>query len=983
MVTVRPRATFAHLLLRYRRSAGLTQEQLAELAHLSVRGISNLERGVRRLPQRSTVILLADALGLSATERAAFEAAARALGGQPPAWPRGSYLGAAPDGALVAREAEYERIEGALAAVLAGEGRLLLLTGEPGVGKTRLAQEAALSAVKRGLRVLVGRCYEQYVAAPYSPFAQSLAMALDVAAPRLRGAAEARFADLVRVVPGAFPSTLKAEDIDGGLQTHRAVSGFLRALAADGPVALLLDDLHWADGASLELLGYLARDLRDTALLFLGTYRDTEAGREHALSVLVATLSRERLVERVTLRGLAPEGTAQLIRARLGESRVSDELCNLVHARTDGNPFFTEELLTSLVEQGMIDREGQERRAVEEIAAPESVRAAVRERVGRLGPGAHETLALASVLGQAFELDTLLSAAERPDEEVLDHLEAALGARLLEERQEGRGERYAFAHSLIGQALYEEIPRFRLRRLHLRAAEALEQARGAQVADEVVELARHFQAAGDLRRGARYALVAGDHAMTVYAHAEAARHYRAAVEALEALEERGAQVDTAGAQIRLGEALIEMNHLSDAASPLEEALATYERQGDQRGRARAHAALGMLRSRKEDPAGAEEHFGAALAFWPTGHQPATLARVVLRAVAVKVRTGQVEAAAALAKRGMALAEELADPALQAEALVSAALVEWARPGGYERNVTLLRQAEPVARRANALHALWRARHNLAVAEVEAGDLHEAAADYRRAIAAGEQADEPGQVAYTCVCLAFALLNLGAWNDGRAAARRAADLGVVYACEKDLRHWMAGEPEQALAALREWLVTARRQDFIQQLVWDGGRFADWRLQVGCVDEAETAARQAMTLARQHNYWASVGLALGPLAEAAVRARAGDAQERLEEAETLVARQGHHLAMIQVLRARGLLLAEQGRMEIALATLATSAQNARERHALVELARTLQAKAEIARAAGERTIATQADAERIAVVTSIGRETHRLVWAQGVW
>jgi hypothetical protein len=209
------------------------------------------------------------------------------------------------------------------------------------------------------------------------------------------------------------------------------------------------------------------------------------------------------------------------------------------------------------------------------------------------------------------------------------------------------------------------------------------------------------------------------------------------------------------------------------------------------------------------------------------------------------------------------------------------------------------------------------------------------------------------------------------------------LGVVYACEKDLRHWMAGEPEQALAALREWLVTARRHDFVQQLVWDGGRFADWCLQMEYVDEAETAARQAMTLMRQHSYWGSVGLALGPLAEAAVRARTDDAQEMLGEAETLVARQAHHLAMIQVLRARGLLLAEQGRMDMSLATLATSAHNARERHALVELARTLQARAEIARAAGELAIATQADAERIAVVTSIGPQTHRLVWAQGVW
>ena len=233
-------------------------------------------------------------------------------------------------------------------------------------------------------------------------------------------------------------------------------------------------------------------------MLLLGTYRDVEVDRQHPLEAALTQLRRERLAEVVALRRLTPEGTAALIGAHFGIEAVSEELRDLVHARTEGNPFFTEEVLTTLVEQGVIYRagDGWQRQEVTAIAVPESVKAVVGQRVGRLPEATQETLRTASVLGQEFDLAVLVAAAGQPEAVVLDQVEAALTARLLEERRVGRSERYAFSHALIAQTLYDEVPRFRLRRLHLRAAAALAAAHGEQP-KAAAELARHWLAGGD------------------------------------------------------------------------------------------------------------------------------------------------------------------------------------------------------------------------------------------------------------------------------------------------------------------------------------------------------------------------------------------------------------------------------------------------------------------------------------------------------
>lgn len=542
--------SFAALLRRLRRRKGLTQEQLAEAARVSWRSVSDFERGATRTPHRDTVALLADALGLDGDERATFEAVAhqdpRAHQSSPqsaaaasaapdaraptPGLPTGGYLGACPTTPMIARNAESGRVLTALHDAATGRGRLIMLTGEAGVGKTRLAQEAMIRAREMGFVVLIGRCYEEHVGSPFFPFLEALAAAWAAASPALREQAAVRFRDLGRLLPDAvLPAPMSSDDPRPRVLT--AAAGFLQNLADEAPLALLVDDLHWADSACLELFVHLARALHAHRTFILGSYRDLEVVPGRPLTTALANLVRDGLVEMRTLSPLSPQETAQQIGAHFAIAEVSEDLGALVHARTAGNPFFTIEMVTSLVEQGALDRDGArwDGTAVREMTAPFSIRAVVAQRIGYLSPTARNLFHQAAVFGQEFELDILLAAAELEEETVLTEMDALLAARLVEERRYGRQERYAFVHELVARTLADELPRYRLRQLHVKAAEALERARGERL-DTAAEVARHFLAGGKEARAVRYLELAGDHAARLFALDEAVSYFQSALE---------------------------------------------------------------------------------------------------------------------------------------------------------------------------------------------------------------------------------------------------------------------------------------------------------------------------------------------------------------------------------------------------------------------------------------------------------------------
>ena len=329
----------------------------------------------------------------------------------------GNFLWARPEHRLVAREAEMGKLLAALDAVQAGAGRLVLLVGEPGVGKTRLAQEVTRIARERGFALITGRCYAPAEPVPYYPFLEALARAYAGGSATVRETLPVRWPQVARLLPDRNievpaaqegPASGSAED-QQRLFWH--VSGFLQALAEERPLALLLDDLHWMDGASLALLLHLARHTHESPILLLGTYRDIEIQSTHPLAKGVHDLGREHLMERIEVRRLARDETAALLEATLEAGKVAEAVTTLIHEPTEGNDFFAQEVLRALVERGevqLIDGRWELREGVD-FVVPENVRVIILERVARLAPEVQQTLALASVLGQTFRFEDLLA----------------------------------------------------------------------------------------------------------------------------------------------------------------------------------------------------------------------------------------------------------------------------------------------------------------------------------------------------------------------------------------------------------------------------------------------------------------------------------------------------------------------------------------------------------------------------------------------
>jgi class 3 adenylate cyclase/sugar lactone lactonase YvrE len=265
--------------------------------------------------------------------------------------PVGGFLGSLPSGSIVARDDELASVLAAVDTVADGTGQLVLLGGRQGIGKTRLAQEATRVAHNRGFLIATGRCYETERNVAFFPFLEALAMAYAAAPPSLRIDIPRRWPYLALLLPeqAAAPTPDQPADQQEWQQpTIRAVTGFLSAIAHERPVALFFDDLHWADEASLRLLTHLARQTRGQRVLLLGTYRDSELRRGDPLDQALRELVRERLVDRVVVRRLTAEGTAAMVAAIVGEVETSEEFVEFVHRKSQGLPFFIDEILRSL-----------------------------------------------------------------------------------------------------------------------------------------------------------------------------------------------------------------------------------------------------------------------------------------------------------------------------------------------------------------------------------------------------------------------------------------------------------------------------------------------------------------------------------------------------------------------------------------------------------------------------------------------------------
>lgn len=840
------------MLRRHREAAGLTQAELAERARLGVRTVSNLERGVNTSPYPSTVRLLADALGLSEPARRQLLAAAgrskdpdrrRAI-------PPGGYLGAVPPTPLVARDAERAAIAAALDAVAAGTGQVMLLAGEPGIGKTRLAQQASVDARERGFLVAGGRCYEQQSQNPLAPWIEVFGALHQTAGIYSSGHIVERWPPLAALLSEQLPSVAPSPRpvADASQRLHHAATSLVRSLAEHRPVAILFDDLHWADDATVALLAHVARHASGDRVLLLGTYRDRELRAKHGVRRIVHSLQREGLAGVITVRRMDGDETAHLIAQRLDAASVSDELTELIHRQSDGNPFFTGELVTALVERGDLRRVAGHWvcRELAELEAPVSVSEAIVERVLRLSPAAQSVLADASVLGEVFDPDDLTSVDAA---ETVEHaLDEAVACGLLDVVAGC----YAFDHSLTQQTLYAGLSPARRRRLHRLVGERLERRPPAVRRRRSAEIARHLEAGGVPERALSFFLLAGDLAVERHAQDAAVRLYH---QALEWADEVGDEAAAAAALERIGEVESRTARYDASLAHLTKAAEAHRRSQDVEARLRVEGTIAHVLHRRGEGEAAAQRLAEVVAELETSlgsDDPVPGVAALSNGLArVRLSLGQHQVAFEAAQDAARLARQEGSVAVEAAAYAAAgtALLFMDQPGEavstLERAVSLAASADALTAESEAILALsWtltmqgelsrglalgerglaitrrsgdtdaEALHtaDIGLAYFYAGDLDRAQGCLERSV---ELARAGSPTLYSGIPPAYLGLVLSAKGDLVAArshydeAATAPDLSTfafdayldARLAELDLR---AGHPESALARLEPWL-----------------------------------------------------------------------------------------------------------------------------------------------------------------------------------
>lgn len=586
-----------------------------------------------------------------------------------------------------------------------GHRHVALIAGEPGVGKTRLAAEAARSAYDDGAIVAFGRCDDD-LAVPYQPWVEAITALVTGSS----GADLARWCatfggDLARLVPliadrvPDLPAPLGAEPDTEQLRLFEAVVAFFAAVGEAAPSLLVLDDLHWADKGSLSLLRHVARATKPLRMLIIGTYRDTDIDRAHPLADVLADLRRETGVTRIGLTGLSEAEVEGFVAAASGQTLTSAAvaLAHNVYAETEGNPFFLGQVLRHLLETGAVvqDEGGRWVRSTDnvgrnEIEIPEGIREVIGRRLNHLPATANEVLSVAAVIGREFDTDLVGAVAVIDEDVVLDALEQAETARLII-TVAGRPRRRAFVHALVRSTLYEELGTTRRLRLHRRIGESLE-ARAAGAPDDatLIDLARHFGEAaglGDVARAVDYARRAAERATRRLAHDEAVFLLRGGLSAFDPDDPAWARtrcellIEVAGAALRAGDP-----SLAGSSSAEAFALATAL---DVDALVIASALGGSVRYLTWGvPGVVDEPFIARLeAALDKLPESDTLERVRVEsrlAIALIFVASQAERRRDLAQAATARARRLGEPEALAQALLGEAGVGFGRPGDDDR-----------------------------------------------------------------------------------------------------------------------------------------------------------------------------------------------------------------------------------------------------------------------------------------------------------
>jgi eukaryotic-like serine/threonine-protein kinase len=489
---------------------------------------------------------------------------------------------------LIGREPEKSAILRSLDAALKGHGSMVLISGEPGIGKTHLTRAILADAVRHGCFTATGHCYEAEGAPPYVPFIEmleygartlprdSFRYALGDAAPQV-----AKLMPELRRIFSDIPSPIELPPEQQRRFLFNAYREFVERATKVTPFVAVFEDLHWADESTLLLLQHLVLTLPTIPALIIGTYRDVDLESNRPFARTLESLLREKQATQIPLRRLPPAGAEELLEKLSGQA-PPPSVGRILFEQTEGNPFFVESVFRHLADEGrLFDQQGTWRRGLSsaELQVPQNVRLVIGRRLERLSEEARRVLTTAAVIGRSFDL-RLLEALEsaRPDA-ALDTVEAAEGARMVEPERNGREARYRFVHELIRQTLASSLSLPRRQRLHARIAAVIERIYASTVDAHVPALAHHLYQAGpsvDREKVIHFLSEAARQASRAAAHQEALDHLDNAVSLLENEQ----AVRAADLRIRRAAVLRSLSRNREAVQEYERALALFDSLGD-------------------------------------------------------------------------------------------------------------------------------------------------------------------------------------------------------------------------------------------------------------------------------------------------------------------------------------------------------------------------------------------------------------------
>ena len=409
---------------------------------------------------------------------------------------------------FIGRDVETTALRRCLDRAQAGNGSVIMISGAPGIGKTRTAAEIAAEASERGFYTLSGCCYDRADSVPFNPFVEALESAQAQALRpeifrRLLGDAAGELARLMPQLRRIYPDLPPVVEISPEQSRRLLLNSFVEFVtnaAANGPVLLVIDDLHWGDEGTFSLLSHIARYVAKAPVVILGTYRDNELERAVGLAATLDACTRLQVLERIDLANLSKRAAAEMI-AALGGRQPPAAVVDVIYSGSDGNPFFVEELFQHLKERGkLLDSNGEFRRLLklDDSDVPESLRLIIGRRFARLAVDTRRYLNTAAVIGRSFTFGLLEASTAAKSEDLLDAVEEAEESGLILSRVEYPEARFQFSHELIRQAVLAQLSAPRTQRINLQIADAIERVYASGLEDKVNDLAHHLWQAGSV-----------------------------------------------------------------------------------------------------------------------------------------------------------------------------------------------------------------------------------------------------------------------------------------------------------------------------------------------------------------------------------------------------------------------------------------------------------------------------------------------------